>query len=167
MSRNRTTTTRRWALTVPALAVFFVVATIGPTAAAAEPDHGAKIDAQVLAALVQNFDKVEKVEFSWGWIRWLMNAELDPKAQMTFGVVHLNAGQTNPLHVHGNCEEQLFVLSGSCHHRIGDKSVHLKAGDVIRIPAGVVHKATTSDKEPMRAVIVYSSGRRQFEVVEE
>ena len=159
MSRNRTTAL--------ALAAFLVLATIGPTDAADEPDDGATIDAQVLTGLVQNFDKVEKVEFSWGWIRWLMNAELDPKAQMTFGVVHLNAGQTNPLHVHRNCEEQLFVLSGSCDHRIGDKSVHLKAGDVIRIPAGVVHKATTSDKEPMRAVIVYSSGTRLFEVVEE
>ena len=40
----------------------------------------------------------------------------------------------------------------------------LKKGDVIRIPAGVPHKARTFEKEPMEAIIVYSSGDRQFEV---
>jgi len=132
-----------------------------------EPDARKAIDAKMLAVLVQSADKIEKQEFSWGWIQWLMNSKIDRKAEMTFGIVQLNAGQTNPLHVHANCEEQLYVLSGSCDHRIGDKSVVLKAGDVIRIPRGVPHKATTSKKEPMRAIIVYSSADRQFEVVEE
>jgi len=132
-----------------------------------ERDAPEAIDAEALAAMVQHFDKVEKHEYSWGWIRWLMNSKLDPKAKMTFGLVELKAGQTNPLHVHPNCEEHLYVLSGSCEHRIGDKSVVLKAGDVIRIPQGVPHKATTFKKEPMQAVIVYSSGDRQFKVVEE
>ena len=159
MSRNRTT--------LLAFAAFLLLAITGSTLTAAEPDDGTTIDAKVLATLVQNLDDVEKLEFSWGWIRWIMNAELNPGAQMTFGIVQLNAGETNPLHVHRNCEEQLYVLSGSCDHRMGDKSVPLKEGDVIRIPAGVVHKATTSDKEGMRAVIVYSSGTRLMEVIEE
>ena len=131
------------------------------------PDKAPEIDAQALARLVQSFEKVEKEEFSWGWIRWLMNSKLDPKAAMTFGIVHVNAGQTNPLHVHPNCEEQLYVLSGSCEHRIGKQTVVLKAGDVIRIPRGVSHMARTFDKEPMRAVIVYDTGERQFEVVQQ
>ena len=126
-----------------------------------------RIDAKALSMLVQSIDKVEKKEFSWGWICWLMNDKLDPNAKMTFGIVQLNAGQTNPLHVHANCEEHLYVLSGSCEHRIGNKTVVLKAGDVIRIPRGVAHKATTFAKQPMRAVIVYSSGSRQFKVVDE
>ncbi len=125
-----------------------------------------EIDANALAAMVQNFDKVEKQEHPWGWIRWLMNDKLDPNAKMTFGLVELNAGQRNPTHIHANCEEQLFVLSGSCEHQLGRHVVKLKAGDVIRIPAGVPHRAWT-DKEAMRAVIVYSSGDRQFEVVDD
>ena len=48
----------------------------------------------------------------------------------------------------------------------GDRIDHLKAGDMIRIPAGVPHMARTLD-EPMRAIIVYSAGERGFELVEE
>ena len=126
-----------------------------------------KIDAAALKNLVQSFDQVEEQKHSWGWIRWLMNAQLDPQAKMTFGVVEIHAGQSNPAHVHPNCEEVLYVLSGSCEHMIGGRTVKLSAGDVIRIPEGVPHAARTSDKESMKAVIAYDSGNRQFVVVGE
>lgn len=127
----------------------------------------AKIDAKAMATLVQSFDKMEKIEYSWGWLCWMMSSKIDPQAEMTFGIVQINAGQRNPVHVHRNCEEQLYVISGSCEHRLGKEVCVLKAGDVIRIPRGVPHAARTFDKEPMKAVIVYSAGDRQFEVVEE
>ena len=143
-----------------------LVLVVSVCAMAADPAPP-KIDAAAMATLVQSFDKVEVQEHSWGWLRWLMNSKLDPKAEMTFGLVEINAGQRNPMHVHPNCEEQLYVLSGSCEHVLGKQTCVLKAGDVIRIPAGVPHYARTFDKEPMRAVIVYSSGDRQFVVVDE
>lgn len=125
------------------------------------------VDAAALVTMLQNFDKVEVQEHPWGWIRWLMNSKLDRDSEMTFGVVEIRAGQSNPLHVHPNCEEILYVLWGSCEHRIADETLVLKAGDVLRIPAGVPHAAKTFEKEAMRAVIVYSSGDRQFVVVDE
>jgi len=94
------------------------------------------------------------------------NHTFDPRAEMTFGVVQLNAGQPDPAHIHSNCEEYLYVLSGSCEHRVGDEWVSLKAGDLVRIPAGVPHMAKTL-QEPLRAVIVYSSPDRDFTPVEE
>ena len=51
---------------------------------------------------VQAFDKVEVVQYPWGWIRWLMNAEIDPDAEMTFGVVYIKPHQENPAHLHPN-----------------------------------------------------------------
>jgi quercetin dioxygenase-like cupin family protein len=116
---------------------------------------------KIMEISVQHFDKVEQVKYPWGWIRWLMNSKLDPGAAQTFGVVEIAAGQRNSLHMHPNCEELLYVLSGSCKHRIGDKSVVLKPGDIARIPAGVAHQAIVLGNEPMRAVISYSSGDRQ------
>lgn len=125
------------------------------------------IDAAALATMLQNFDKVEVQEYPWGWIRWLMNSKLDPASEMTFGIVEIRAGQSNPTHVHPNCEEILYVLSGSCEHRMAGETFVMKAGDVLRIPAGVPHGARTFEKEGMRSVIVYSSGDRQFVVVDE
>jgi quercetin dioxygenase-like cupin family protein len=115
---------------------------------------------------VQSLEKVEKVKYDWGWIRWMMNSKVNPDSQMTFGVVEIEPNQRNPLHGHSNCEEILFVVSGSCEHRVGERVDLLRAGDMIRIPAGAPHMARTLD-EPMRAIIVYSSGERQFEVLDE
>jgi len=110
---------------------------------------------------VEHFGQVEEIKYPWGWIRWMMSTKLDPGAAQTFGIVEIAAGQKNSLHMHPNCEEILYVLSGSCRHRIGDKTVVLKQGDLIRIPAGVPHQAFVLGNEPLRAVISYSSGDRQ------
>lgn len=117
--------------------------------------------ANVMALSVQHFDKVQEVQYPWGWIRWLMNSKLDPGASQTFGIVEIKAGQRNTLHKHPNCEELLYVLSGSCEKRIGDKKIILKPGDVVRIPVNVPHQAITIGNEPLRAVISYSSGDRK------
>jgi quercetin dioxygenase-like cupin family protein len=118
------------------------------------------------ADLVHSLDQVSPQEYDWGWIRWLMNAETDPQATLTFGVVELEAGQTNPVHRHNECDELLYMVSGSCEHRIGEEWITLRAGDLVRIPAGVPHTARTL-AEPMRAVVVYDTGTRDFIVVEE
>jgi len=150
------------------LAAVLLAAAGSPTEADQKSsDEPAKVDAKAMATLVQSFDKVEKQKHPWGWIRWLMNSKLDPKAEMTLGIVVIKPGQANPMHIHPNCEEHLYVLSGSCEHRLGQETVVLKKGDVIRIPAGVPHMARTFEKKSLKAIIVYSSGDRQFEVVEE
>jgi quercetin dioxygenase-like cupin family protein len=116
--------------------------------------------------VVQSFAKAEEAKYPWGWIRWLMSAKIDPGAEMTFGIVYVKPHQENPAHVHPNCAEVLHVLEGSCEHLVGDKWVALKAGDTIRIPVGVPHRARTLD-QPMRAIVVYNTGDRQFQPVEE
>ena len=113
------------------------------------------------AVSVQNFDKAKVVQYPWGWIRWLMSSELDGEAAQTFGIVQINAGQRNSLHSHPNCEELLYVLSGSCEHIVGDKKLVLHAGDLIRVPVGIPHQAKVLGNEPLRAVISYSSGVRK------
>lgn len=126
----------------------------------------AKEQPQAAAISLQKFDQVELHEYPWGWIRWLMNDQLDPGAEMTFGMVYIKPNQTNPLHIHGNSAEYLHVIEGSCEHRVGDRWVTVKVGDTLRIPAGVKHNARTRE-DACRAVIVYNTGKRQMEVVPE
>lgn len=111
--------------------------------------------------VVQHFDKEEEVKYPWGVIRWMMSSAIDHDAAQTFGIVQINAGQRNTLHSHPNCEEILYVLSGSCEHIVGNKKVTLHPGDLIRVPIGVPHQAIVLGKEPFRAVISYSSGERK------
>lgn len=126
---------------------------------AAEESPGGKIS-------LQAFDKVEPQKFPWGWIRWVMNDQIDPQAEMTLGIVHIEPRQSNPPHVHPNSAEYLHVLTGSCEHRVGTRWVSLKAGDTLRIPKGVAHAARTQE-DPCRVIVVYDTGRRQMVLVDQ
>lgn len=101
------------------------------------------------------------LRFSWGAIQWLCNAELDPKAQQTLGLVYILPGAKNPLHYHPNCEELLYVLSGECDHTLDGETYRLTTGTMLRIPAGVRHDARNPGWEPVRMLICYSSADRQ------
>ena len=117
-------------------------------------------------ATLQICEKVAAQKFPWGSIRWVMNDQIDPQAAVTVGLVEIAAGQSNPLHIHPNCEEVLHVLSGAMEHRIGNEWVKLKAGDTLRIPQGMVHMGRTKE-EACRVMVVYNTGARQMTAVEE
>jgi mannose-6-phosphate isomerase-like protein (cupin superfamily) len=110
---------------------------------------------------IQHFSDAPEVKYPWGWIRWLMNANIDPEASQTLGIVQINPGQRNPLHMHPNCEELLYVISGSAENIIGNNKATIGPGDLVRIPKGVPHQAITIGNKPFRAVISYSSNDRQ------
>src|ERR1700677_2655916 len=76
---------------------------------------------------VQHLDTAEEVKYPWGSIRWLMSSKIDHGSAQTFGIVQINPGQHNALHSHPNCEELLYVLSGTAEHVVGNKRVTLRA----------------------------------------
>ena len=98
---------------------------------------------------------------SWGELQWLVSNALVPAAVQTLGIARIDPGKSNPLHLHPNCEELLYVLSGTCVHDLGDDETELAPGDVIVIPAGVPHRARCTSETPLRVVIAFSSGDRQ------
>ena len=110
---------------------------------------------------VQPTKKVETQKFPWGSIQWLMSGKIDPKAEMTLGIVQVEPNQANPIHIHPNSAEYLHMLSGACEHLIDGRWVPLKAGDTVRIPKNVPHGARTK-AQPFRAVIVYDTPNRQM-----
>jgi quercetin dioxygenase-like cupin family protein len=105
------------------------------------------------------YDKIPAVKYPWGWLRWLMNAEIDPQAELTLGIAFIEAHQSNQLHIHPNSAEVLHVLSGSCEHRRGDEWIKLKAGDTLRIPKNTPHMARTQG-EAFVAMLAYDTGKR-------
>ena len=110
---------------------------------------------------------MEAQTFPWGAIKWLMNGAIDAGSEQTFGMVYINPGDENPRHYHPNCEEILYVLSGTCEHTLGDQSFRMRAGDTIRAPMGVIHHAINDGWEPLRAIISFSSGDRKTVFVDQ
>jgi quercetin dioxygenase-like cupin family protein len=129
------------------------------TAAAAMTLHALQAGAVGDEVRLQRYDRVEAEKYPFGWIRWLMSGQIDPRAEMTMGVVHFEPNQTNVLHIHPNSAEYLYVLSGSSEHLIDGKWVTLKTGDSLRIPRGIPHQARTRD-EAFEALIVYDTPTR-------
>ena len=108
---------------------------------------------------------VEK--FPWGTLQWLCNAKLTPGALQTVGIAEILPGHRNALHYHPNCEEILHVLSGQGTQSYDGRTVELKPGMTIFIPAGVRHHLVNTGPEPIRYLISFSSGDRQTVFLEE
>ena len=105
-------------------------------------------------------------EFNWGTINWLDSAELTGTGSLTVGEVTIYRGEQNTEHYHPNCDESLYLLSGELEHSIGSEARTLTPGDLIHIPAGDRHQATSTGSEDAIAVIVYDTGERDVEFVD-
>jgi mannose-6-phosphate isomerase-like protein (cupin superfamily) len=104
---------------------------------------------------------------AWGTLQWICNGKLMPGSGQTVGLSMTLPGKRNPLHVHPNCEEVLYVISGQGIHSYDGQTVNLKAGMTIRIPAGVKHNLANTGTEPLKTLISFSSGDRKTAFLEE
>jgi quercetin dioxygenase-like cupin family protein len=115
---------------------------------------------------VRTLESTDAAELSWGKVAWLIGEQEMPGAEQTFGICTIKPGHRNPLHSHPNCEELLYVVSGTCEHKLGDDMLKLRPGSVIRIPRNVKHWARCTSQEPLVAVISFSAPDRRTETFE-
>lgn len=109
---------------------------------------------------------VETLQFDWGQITWLDSHELNGNDNLTVGLVYIDVGKSNPLHIHPNCDETLTLLDGELEHAISDESFGMLAGDSIHIPQGVPHCAKNTGFIPAKMIVSFNSGHRTTEMVE-
>ena len=102
---------------------------------------------------------------SWGRLGFFSDADTTGVDGVTVGMARIDPGESNPLHVHGNCTEIALILSGSVAHVVGDQVVDLAAGDMLIVPPGLPHQARSMGPGPAEMIVVYNSGRRGFEVL--
>lgn len=62
-----------------------------------------------------------------------------------------------PGHVHTECEEVIFILSGQGEIKIGEEVFPMKMGDAILLPTGIPHLIRNTGKEVMRMACSFSS----------
>jgi quercetin dioxygenase-like cupin family protein len=63
-----------------------------------------------------------------------------------------------PAHYHRHHEEVIIVKSGAAAVRIGDRTITMRAGDIVLVPRGAVHaaKAIAGEGEPFRGISVFA-----------
>lgn len=105
--------------------------------------------------------------FDWGTLKWLCHGRLFQGAEQTLGICHIQPGCQNPRHYHPNCEEVLYMLSGSGQHSFEDDVIELRSGMTIRIPVGVTHNLSNTGTDPIVCLISFNSGNRDTVFVDE
>jgi quercetin dioxygenase-like cupin family protein len=96
----------------------------------------------------------------WGRLVWQVAGALGNSETLTVGRCILDPGHANGRHVHPECDEVLEVLSGSIVHTWNDRDISMARGDVISIPAGVVHNAKNVGADVAELLIVFSTAHR-------
>lgn len=119
------------------------------------------------AAAITDAQKLPVEKFPWGTLQWLCNAKFAPGTLQTVGIAEILPGHRNGLHYHPNCEEILYLISGQGTQSYDGRTVELKPGMTIFIPAGVRNNLINTGTEPIRRPISFSSGDRQTVFLEE
>jgi quercetin dioxygenase-like cupin family protein len=115
------------------------------------------------AEVVRNRE-VPVVSAPWGRLQWLVSGAAVPGATMTIGRVTFKPGQSNPRHVHPNCDEVLVVVEGTIEHSLPQGGVaRLEAGDCVVLPRGGVHNAKNIGTTDAVVLVVFDSPHRQTE----
>lgn len=104
---------------------------------------------------------------AWGTLQWVCNDKLMPGSAQTVGLATILPGKHNPVHFHPNCEEVLYVISGQGVNSYNGRTIELKAGMTIRIPAKVTHNLVNTGTEPLRTLVSFSTGDRKTVFLDE
>jgi quercetin dioxygenase-like cupin family protein len=106
-------------------------------------------------------------EMGWGHLEWYASGGIGNSESTTVGMCVIDVGQANGRHLHPNCSEILLVLEGEIIHSLEDEKFAMTVGDVIVIPRGVVHNARNVGDGPARLSIVFDTGYRETQGVED
>ena len=105
--------------------------------------------------------------YGWGSLCFLADAFGGTSPHVSMAKVVIAAGKRNMLHVHPNCDELLYLLTGRVRHRVGEKWIDMAPSDTIRIARGIIHQAEVTSTQDAEMIVVYSAGDRQTVVLEE
>ncbi len=101
--------------------------------------------------------------FDWGSTAWSVSGDAGNSASMMLGDVIIKAHLANGHHRHDNCDEILYLITGTLEHYADDaEPMAMAPGDVIFIPAGVAHHAAATSDVDAKMIVVYSDPRRQI-----
>ncbi|MBA2359905.1 MAG: cupin domain-containing protein [Actinobacteria bacterium] len=89
----------------------------------------------------------------------------DERAEMAVIVEEIGVGDAIPLHVH-SIDEVLLYQSGKAEVRVDDETHHVRAGDIVVVPAGTSHGTRNMGSEVVRLHAVFPSHRIDIQYLE-
>lgn len=107
---------------------------------------------------IVNVDEVPVGRITGRETRDLINGKTIGSRSISLRITDVLPGETcNPGHLHMECEEIIFILTGKGEIKIGEETFPMKIGDAILLPTGVPHLIRNTGKEVMRMACSFSS----------
>jgi mannose-6-phosphate isomerase-like protein (cupin superfamily) len=113
---------------------------------------------------MQTQSRIVRNEFPWGVIEWLAGSEVGNSEELSLARISLPAGNATDTHVHGNCEESVYVVRGRVECRCDGQTRLLSAGELAVMPRGAAHRLRNAGTEPAEIILSYSSSAREFKL---
>jgi quercetin dioxygenase-like cupin family protein len=112
-------------------------------------------------------DDIKRDEHDWGTFAAVSSPADGAERIMTVEATFL-PGKAHAFHCHPNQEEVIYVLEGELEQWVEDERRTLRAGDVVIIPAAVVHASYNVSAVPARIIAALSPcvGEAGYEVEE-
>ena len=95
-------------------------------------------------------------------MEWLMDAAIDPQADVSLARMTITMGGISEAHHHANCCETIHVLSGHIKQGVGDDWLDMKPGDTCLIPMGIKHQTKNMSDNSAVMMVAYSAGERIY-----
>lgn len=112
--------------------------------------------------MTQAAQKIVRQEFPWGVIEWLAGAEIGNSKEISLARMSLPPGNGTDVHIHGNCEEAVYVVRGRVECTSNGAAEMLDAGDRTVVARGAVHALRNAGSEPAEIILSHSSAAREF-----
>jgi mannose-6-phosphate isomerase-like protein (cupin superfamily) len=97
--------------------------------------------------------EVASIHKATSWFEVLQTTAQSQTAVMTL----IPGGESGPRpEAHEKSDQALLLVSGRMKGIVGETDVHLEAGDVIIVPAGVPHRFYNDEEMPALSFSVYS-----------
>jgi mannose-6-phosphate isomerase-like protein (cupin superfamily) len=94
----------------------------------------------------------------------MAGAEVGNSHELSIARMTLPSGNETDTHVHGNCEESVYVMTGELECLTDGVSVSVLRGEHTMIPRGSVHQLRSVGTEPAEVLLSYSSAEREFKL---
>jgi quercetin dioxygenase-like cupin family protein len=90
---------------------------------------------------------------------WYCKPGLLQDTNLMFVRAHLQPGEAHRFHYHPQMEEILYILSGSAEQWVEREKRLLGPGDLVCLPAGMVHATYNAGAEPLQFLAILSPAK--------
>lgn len=112
--------------------------------------------------MAQTASRTVRDEYPWGVVEWLASGEIGNSRELSVARMSLPAPNATDRHIHGNCEESVYVVRGHVECHVDGVAVTLTQGEQTVVPRGAAHRLRNVGAEPAEMILSYSSEAREF-----